>query len=185
MRRLPWVPGPARKAFAAVVAVAALTGVVVREVPLPTASLQAGFGVNPTEIVAVGDPPDAVGKAAAITVYLLVDGSLQASVRPGLPGNPYLAVTQLGVPLTSRELREGLGTAVPRGTRLSAQQRGDELEVWQEQPRRWSRTALAQLACTAETIPGVQLTTFLDLPSRSGRPANHYVSCEQFSDLRP
>ncbi|MFC6881282.1 MULTISPECIES: hypothetical protein [Actinomadura] len=190
----------------------------------------AGCGIQPTGIVTAGDGPPASGQAGPMTVFLVgPDGRLASTVRPGLPGHPYAAVSQLAIPPTSGERRRGLTTAVPEPLRLSARSSPTQggptggvldvdvrldvrldakdavAELRKRQPL-WSRRAQAQVACTAETIPGVTKVRLTGLVSfkpgprtRPGMDNSVWVTgllgadlrewedlgCSDFPDLRP
>ncbi|MFF5257328.1 hypothetical protein ACFY4C_00170 [Actinomadura viridis] len=168
-----------------------------------------GCGVRPTGIVAAGSVPVPAARTGPVTVYLLRGGELVPSVRPGLPGHPYHAVTQLGVPITAEERRLSFTTAVPAGSievrapntgapAQVAEGRAGELLVSFAVPRAvvrkqedgavtWlrgfeSRPALAQVACTAEAIPGIRGVRVLGMynPARTDWAL---VVCSQFRDL--
>ena len=175
MRRRWRAPGPARKAVAAA---AALVGLAAVAVPF-----RSGFGIQPTGIISAGEPPVAVGTAETITVYLVSDLGLVPVVRPGLPGNPYLGIVQLGVPLTSEERRLGLRTEVPLQAEFRVRREGSSTIVMDVAPgRRWSRIALAQVACTAQEAPGVRRVVFAGL-HEADRTGWRTVTCEQFGEL--
>ncbi|TDB86359.1 hypothetical protein E1264_18140 [Actinomadura sp. KC216] len=184
MRGRPSASGPVRALFAVTVALAALAAPVMPVAPR--------LGVQSTGIISAGGPPVAAGKATNIIVYLMRGSKLAPAVRPGLPGHPYLGLTQLGVPVTSEERRKGLRTEVPRDWEMHIRQDGEPGELTVdliEEPARgdggfshWSRAALAQLACTAETVPGVERVVLAGLPNKR----HDYwttVTCEDFDDL--
>ncbi|TDD97231.1 hypothetical protein [Actinomadura rubrisoli] len=170
--------GPARAMMAAVLAVA----------------VAAGCGVRPTGIISAGDKPVANGQAATITVYLLRGGRLTPVVRPGLPGHPYLGVTQLGVAITSAERRQGLSTEVPWNDGLVVRREGrpGDLVVDVSQAQwvngkliydvKWSRAAMGQVACTAQAVPGVKRVVLAGVLHRE---ENNWITltCEEFDDL--
>ncbi|MBG6088186.1 hypothetical protein [Actinomadura viridis] len=168
-----------------------------------------GCGVRPTGIVGAGSVPVPAARTGPVTVYLLRDGELVPSVRPGLPGHPYHAVTQLGVPITAAERRRSMTTAVlPGSIEVRAanawspaqvtEGREDELyvdfaiggiAVTRDESGavtavrgRWSRLALAQVACTAEAIPGVTGVRVIGMynPARTDWAR---VGCSLFRDL--
>ncbi|WP_131739730.1 hypothetical protein [Actinomadura roseirufa] len=148
----------------------------------------AGCGVRPTGIISAGDKPIAEGNAAPLTVYLLRGRRLTPVVRPGLPGHPLLAVTQLGVPLTSAERRQGLHTEVPVDGRLQVRSEGrpGAITIYvRDMPpasrRPWTRAARAQVACTAEAVPGVRVVFLADDPDR-----DRYIlrlKCDMYPDV--
>ncbi|MEU6035233.1 hypothetical protein ABZ801_07465 [Actinomadura sp. NPDC047616] len=147
----------------------------------------AGCGIGPTGVVRSGDKPLTLAGSVRVTMYL-VDGHdrLVPVVRPGLPGHPYYAVTQLGGEPTPAEKRRGLRNAVPRlelrpasmqNGPVTVQRRSTELHVnvvtrgapaKGDKAPSWSRLALAQVACTAETIPGVSGVRLTGLVSVEG-----------------
>ncbi|WP_141577230.1 hypothetical protein [Actinomadura sp. WMMA1423] len=153
----------------------------------------AGCGIRPTGMIGAGAPPIAQGHTAPITVYLVRDGKLVPVTRPGLPGEPHLAIQQLTVPPTERERRMGLRTDVH-----------DELDAYSVEDvsspvghpaqlvvrpadhragtKDWSRTAKAQIACTAQTIQGIRR---VNLWSTLNPTKNRweFLTCGQFSDL--
>ncbi|TMR05047.1 hypothetical protein ETD83_07035 [Actinomadura soli] len=181
MRGRPSAVGPVRMLFAATVALAALA-----------APVMPGLGIQPTGIISAGGRPVAAGKAAGITVYLLRGHRLVPVVRPGLPGHPYLGLTQLGVPVTYEERRGGLRTEVPNEWEMQVRQDGmpGELAVDMiEEPARgdgsfglWSRAALGQLACTAQTVPGVERVVLAGLFNKR-HDFWTTVTCDEFEDL--
>ncbi|MBO2459550.1 hypothetical protein [Actinomadura violacea] len=159
------------------------------------AAASAGCGVRPTGVLSAGSLPVAGGRAATIKIYLVKDGALFPTVRPGLPGRPYLALEQLGVPVTAQERLAGLSNSVrPQQIRVTQDQPPGMITVWVDdagpeglRPARgshWPRLALAQVACTAEAIPGVVKGVLLE--TSAGRPgrARVQLACEDFADLR-
>ncbi|TDD82246.1 hypothetical protein E1293_16930 [Actinomadura darangshiensis] len=152
----------------------------------------AGCGIRPTGIIGAGEPPAAQAQSATITVYLVRDGRLQAVTRPGLPGRPYLAVEQLAVPPTGPERAMGLRTEVhrqldaytlveasdPLGPRSQLAVR----PTGAHQTKFWSRTAMAQIACTAQAIPGIERVNLRGTPDQD-KNGWEMVTCDQFSDL--
>ncbi|MGI5168581.1 hypothetical protein ACQEU3_29970 [Spirillospora sp. CA-253888] len=138
-----------------------------------------GCGIRPTGIIGAGSKPVSGSRPGPVTLFLLKNGRLVEVDRPGLPDHGTLGIPQLGVPLTAEELRQGLTTQVPRVQMtvnlVSPEETDDEevimalkgrtdgrLEVYPERRLRWTRAALAQLACTAEKIRDVR-TIVLDL----------------------
>jgi hypothetical protein len=127
-----------------------------------------GCGVRPTGIISAGVLPRAEGNAEAVTVYLVRDGSgLRPVTRPGLPGRPYLPIEQLHVRPTAVERSAGLRTEVglPLSARVvwDASRPADDasrliVDLAPTVPHRrvsWSRAAVAQIACTAQAVPGI------------------------------
>lgn len=147
----------------------------------------AGCGVRPTGIISAGDKPVAKGQAAPITVYLLRGKRLTAVVRPGLPGHPYLGVTQLGGEINSAERRLGLHSEVPLWIGILVRPGGPPadlvVEVDRSQPTaKWTRAAWGQVACTAQAVPGVKrviLAGHLD----SGGSSFRALTRDRFKDL--
>ncbi|GAA4229823.1 hypothetical protein GCM10022254_23150 [Actinomadura meridiana] len=150
-----------------------------------------GCGVRPTGIIGAGALPSAGGYAPPITVYLVRAGRLKPVARPGLVGRPYLAIEQLAVRPTRLERNAGLHTEVghPLTARLladngTAAPPGGELIVQRSQPDDgqlpWARTEKAQIACTAEAIPGVE-----SIALWGGVTGWEGVNCDQFVDLLP
>ncbi|TYB43600.1 hypothetical protein [Actinomadura chibensis] len=194
MRRRPWTLTRPRKALALLVAAAALAAVAARVVPAP-----GGLGVQPTGIIGAGSPPVAAGKAATITVYLVRGGMLVPVVRPGLPGQPYLSIAQLRVPATSAERRKGLRTTVPPDREIVVRPGGPpgdlivDLTVatgrtaagarLTERELGWPRTALAQLACTAQTVPGVKRVVLVATGNDEVIRPWKVLVCGEFADL--
>ncbi|GGV04704.1 hypothetical protein GCM10010182_23900 [Actinomadura cremea] len=145
----------------------------------------AGCGVRPTGTTAAGPRPVAGGEADDITVYLVKDGRLTVVTRPGLPGHPYLPITQLSVPPTGWEQRQGLRTDVPGALEPLPGVGGTvglQIRVvpgpWPVRSK-WPRTALAQIACTADAIPGVNRVILWDPREGSARR----LTCEEFAGL--
>ncbi|WP_067490517.1 hypothetical protein [Actinomadura hibisca] len=142
-------------------------------------------GIRPTGVISAGSKPIAGNRPGPITLYLLKDGRLTPVQRPGLPDHGTLAIPQLGVPLTVEERRRGLTTRVPR-VRLTPDpvtivaegelEPSTLLEVTAGEKRRWSRAALAQLACTAEQIQGVRRTTLRIEPGEDSGVIRSYLS---------
>ncbi|WP_141577229.1 hypothetical protein [Actinomadura sp. WMMA1423] len=176
---------PARwKAATALAAAAAVLAVL-------AAGFRAAYGIRPTGIIEAGGPPLAAAKADPITVYLVEGRRLVPVVRPGLPGRPYLALSQLGVPPTSAEVRRGLSTEIPGPDGLSVRQEGlpgtmvvDVIgEAGGVVPARlWSRLARGQVACTAQTIPGVKRVVLTGV-FNAERSAWAVVRCRDYEDL--
>ncbi|MFI0368163.1 hypothetical protein ACH35V_09790 [Actinomadura sp. 1N219] len=186
MRGRPRASAPVRVLFAATVALAALAA--------PVAS---GLGVRPTGIISAGDLPIAAGKAADVTVYLVRGGRLAPVVRPGLPGHPYLGITQLGVPVTAEERRGGMRTEVPGEAAMRVRQDGIpgqlNIEIIGEPVdedgyivdiARWSRAALGQLVCTAQAVPGVKRVMLVGDVDEQEASFGRALTCAEFKDLR-
>ncbi|MFB4299513.1 hypothetical protein [Actinomadura sp. NTSP31] len=153
----------------------------------------AGCGVRPTGIIGAGRPVQANGSPGTITVYLAWQGHVVPAVRPGLPGHPYLSVSQLSIPVTSDERRRGLYTEVdqPLVARMpqdSSEPRGmgvlvvDLSSAVPRRPVRWSRMALAQIACTAQAMPGVNDVQLWSAPSLSDDGWGN-TQCAEYRDL--
>ncbi|MFI0407266.1 hypothetical protein [Actinomadura sp. 3N508] len=180
-RGRPRASGPVRSLFAATVALAALA-----------APVMPGLGVRPTGIISAGDLPIAAGKAADITVYLVRDGRLVPVVRPGLPGHPYLGITQLGVPVTAQERRTGLRTEVPAAQEMLVRPDGPAGRLTVEliegpgqdggNVGRWPRPALGQLACTAQAVPGVKRVVLVGWYGEHPN-VSMTLTCAMFGDL--
>ncbi|MEU8341648.1 hypothetical protein SAMN05443665_1001219 [Actinomadura meyerae] len=153
----------------------------------------AGCGIRPTGTIRAGGPPSAAAYPATVTVYLVHGGRLRAVTRPGLPGEPHLGIGQLSVPPTTRERDMGLRTEIRE--RLVAYSVVDEhgpvtrraiLVVRPagrpDTPRRWSRTALAQIACTAQAVPGIDRVNLSSTPKLDGTVWTS-LACDDFADL--
>ncbi|MEU8303988.1 hypothetical protein AB0C84_10535 [Actinomadura sp. NPDC048955] len=157
-----------------------------------TCAALTGCGIRPTGIISAGGAPNARGYAATITLYLVRGRSLVPVTRPGLPGQPNLAVQQLSVPPTARERAAGLRTEVHG--RLSAEaavdgssptRRAPVMDVRPYDPDArpsWSRTAKAQIACTAMAIPGTKSVNLWRGPYREKRTWET-LTCGQFAVL--
>ncbi|TYK48058.1 hypothetical protein [Actinomadura decatromicini] len=194
MRHRSWTFTRPRKALAVLVAAAALAAVPARFVPV-----DGGLGIQPTGIIGAGGPPVAAGKAATLTIYLVKGGRLVPVVRPGLPGQPYLSITQLSVPVTSLERRNGLRSAVPAGRQVvvRAGDRQGEINVDVTVPSGrtlsgakpdaagvgWPRIALGQLACTAQTVPGVRRVMIVAMWDNQVVQPWMSLTCGDFGDL--
>src|SRR4051794_4249052 len=94
----------------------------------------AGCGVGPSRNIGAGGPGGGNGNTGTITVYLASGTSLKPVVRPELPGHPYLGLSQLSVPVTSSERRQGLHTEVhqpleARLIRVASQPEGEAVLV--------------------------------------------------------
>ncbi|KAB2378951.1 hypothetical protein [Actinomadura montaniterrae] len=135
----------------------------------------AGCGVRPTGVVSAGGPVEAAGNSGTITVYLARGKHLEPVVRPELPGHPYLALSQLSVPVTAAEKLQGLHTEVRRPlvarlVRVASRPKDDAVLVVDlpdtvpRRPVHWSSTALAQIACTAEAVPGISSVRLWSAP---------------------
>lgn len=168
-----------------------------------------GCGVRPTGIADAGAPPKADDSTANITVYLLdAAGRLTSVVRPGLPGHPYIALNQLAVRPVAAERRLGLRTEVPdaiesahlaeetgAGLRIGRRPGAGELVVMLAGRGTWTRAALAQVACTAAGVPGIDHVVlspwYRYRPSGSGSTrivaivdGARKLTCDEFKDLR-
>ncbi|MEO3823381.1 hypothetical protein [Actinomadura sp. B10D3] len=168
-----------RRAIAAVLAAAAVAATL-------------GCGVRPTGILSAGTKPIANGRASTMTLYLVREARLVKVVRPGLPGHPYLSLSQLAVPVTVGERRQGLHTEVrgPGGlwpylaersvlvVRLADVRFGADGAV--RSGGRWSRIALAQVVCTAQAAPGV---SDVQIMNEADPDARETTNCDRFSDL--
>lgn len=147
----------------------------------------AGCGVRPTGTLSAGTNPDASGRAATVTVYLIREGRVTPVVRPGLPGHPYLAIEQLSVPPTFKERRAGLSTDVghPLVARVVDVQSMLIVDLPPHIPRArvaWSRTALAQIACTADAVPGIKRVKLWSAP-RHDKHGWGVLACLDYRDL--
>ncbi|WP_433468369.1 hypothetical protein [Spirillospora sp. CA-128828] len=152
-----------------------------------------GCGVRPTGILSAGTRPIANGRAATITIYLVKDSRLVPVVRPGLPGHPFLAAEQLAVPPTTQERAMGLRTEVhgpleaysvvassnPIGERSQLVVRPADSG---KPAKIWSRLAMAQIACTAQAIPGIERVNLWGTPNPD-KNGWEIVTCDRFSDL--
>jgi hypothetical protein len=154
----------------------------------------AGCGVRPSGIIGAGGPVEVNGNTGTITVYLASGTSLKPVVRPELPGHPYLGLSQLSVPVTSSERRQGLHTEVhqpleARLIRVASQPEGEAVLVVDlssavpRQPVHWSRTALAQIACTAQAVPGISSVRLWSAPDADPTGWG-LVRCEDYRDAR-
>ncbi|NEA25973.1 hypothetical protein [Actinomadura bangladeshensis] len=151
----------------------------------------AGCGVRPTGILSAGSPPVADGRAPTMTLYLVREERLTRVARPGLAGHPYLPLTQLSLPVTVDERRRGLHSEVGdtgamtvyevrRGV-VGVQLPGLRFGAGGAEPGgEWSRTALAQVVCTAEAIPGVSAVL---VSNAFEEGASQTMSCDRFADL--
>ncbi|WP_158587910.1 hypothetical protein [Actinomadura logoneensis] len=177
-----------RRAVAALVAVLALAS---------------ACGVPATGITEVGPLPRAEGPAVNNTVYFLKGGKLMPVVRPGLPGAPLMPLRQLGHGVTDNERRMGFTSTLPgvgivtglpdpsvhdvgpAGAQTQTTPEigeSDKVTVALETtipPAQWPRVWQAQIACTAEAIPGVEK---VELNIFDGRPGRE-VRCADYRDL--
>ncbi|MBA9001961.1 hypothetical protein [Thermomonospora cellulosilytica] len=153
------------------------------------ALLAAGCGIRPTGVVGAGDRPTVGARTGPITVYLVQGDLLVQSVRPGLPGHPYHALTQLGMPPTAHERARGLHSEIPvrsivaradrhRPDEVSFEVEGDMITLRGLRRRGWTRLAQGQVVCTAAAIPGIAQVTLL-FDDGSGA----FLVCDNFSDL--
>ncbi|TDD34876.1 hypothetical protein E1287_15495 [Actinomadura sp. KC06] len=152
-----------------------------------------GCGIRPTGVIDAGKPPSAEGYAATITLYLTHGGKLRPVTRPGVPGEPFLAIEQLAMQPTTQERGRGLRTEVrhpldaytvssasdPVGTRstLIVLPPGDR-----PMPPAWPRMAVAQIACTGEAIAGIERVRLWHAPD-ADKSGWGYATCDQFADL--
>ncbi|MGI5202991.1 hypothetical protein ACQEU6_15620 [Spirillospora sp. CA-108201] len=156
----------------------------------------AGCGIRPTGIISAGEGPTARAYAATITIYLVRGGRLVPVTRPGLPGESYLAVQQLTVPPTTGERALGLHTEVHGELYAQAAadgsgpaRRGREIDVGPvgaDGPKSWSRTAKAQIVCTAQAVPGTKRVNLLsrsDVEKHVLLLKRETLTCDDFSDL--
>ncbi|MGH3243392.1 MAG: hypothetical protein ACRDNL_23645 [Spirillospora sp.] len=153
----------------------------------------AGCGIRPTGIIDAGEPPSANGAAADITVYLARGGKLWPVRRPGVPGQPYLAIEQLAVRPTEQERAAGLHTEVGHALHAYTVTAASELldtrstlvvgaNAVKARPSPWSPIAVAQIACTAQALPGVEQVKLWGAP-KSDDYGWGKVSCDQFADM--
>ncbi|GAA2577327.1 hypothetical protein SMC26_41935 [Actinomadura fulvescens] len=165
-----------------------------------TAVVVNGYGIRPSGVVG-GAMPTASARTEQITLFLFKKGRLVAVKRPGMPDRPYLAVSQLGVPLTEDERAEGLSTRVPR-MNLWAQEPINELppgtagspggggiamlfmDIIPGREVRLPREALAQIACTAEAIPGQRGIPRLGSAPETQKLRWRELRCDDYRDLR-
>ncbi|MFC4906759.1 GerMN domain-containing protein [Actinomadura gamaensis] len=125
-----------------------------------------GCGVRPTEVVGAGDAPQPTGQPNPIAIYLVKDGRLVRTARPGLLSAPYLGLQQLSVRLVDSEVQQGLTTTIPAGVDLSAAYLDGSgvLTVHVNQADvNWPRITLGQVVCTANAAPNVKQVR-LDYP---------------------
>lgn len=144
----------------------------------------AGCGIRPTGIVVDGGKPMAGGEADDVTVYLVGRGRLRAITRPGMPGLPYLPISQLSVRPTVREREQGLRTDVPARLETARSEESRLLTVYtapggRSRVREWPSTAYGQIACTADAIPGIDRVVLVD----SNGPDRVWLDCDDFADL--
>ncbi|WP_344280761.1 hypothetical protein [Actinomadura napierensis] len=153
----------------------------------------AACGVQPTGVIGAGGPVETRGRAGTITVYLLWQGRVVPSVRPGLPDHPYLALSQLSIPVTSEERARGLYTEVHRPLQAWMVQAASEpqdmgsltVDLSSAVPRRrvhWSRAALAQISCTAQAVPGIRDVLLWSGPG-ADKDGWGSAQCEDYRDL--
>ncbi|OLT36710.1 hypothetical protein BJF79_30970 [Actinomadura sp. CNU-125] len=147
-----------------------------------------GCGVRPTGITPAGNTPRAGAQAERITLYLVKDGGLTAVTRPGLPGRPFLGIAQLAVRPTASEWRRGLRTEVPGpldgGPGPSIVDPGVSVHTYvmismKPPERSLSRTATAQIVCTAAAVPGYHGAAIQEV---QGEGATMH-GCDEFADL--
>ncbi|SEG33431.1 hypothetical protein SAMN04489712_104455 [Thermomonospora echinospora] len=147
-------------------------------------ALLTGCGIRPTGIISAGDKPFIGSRDTSVTVYLVsARERLVPVVRPGLPGHPHHAVTQLGVRPTSLERHRGLRNAVPaRDLLVRVADDPSMLMVDVDGKLPWPRIARAQVVCTAQTIAGIRRVMLVGLPDSEG---DNWVShaCDEFADL--
>lgn len=151
----------------------------------------AGCGIRPTDHVSGQDLPHAAARPPTVSVFLLRKGKLVKVQRPGLTGTPQLSILQLAVPVTDAEGAAGLTTEIRVKSLwidvkdLGPDQAGPYLNIYPGEEVKWTRGALAQLACTAEAMEGIngrrpRLTSAPNVE----RPVFRVLRCEQFDDLR-
>jgi hypothetical protein len=165
--------------------------------------LVGGCGIRPTGITRVGALPTGQGPVVNNTIYFVKDGRLVPVVRPGLPGAPLMPLWQLGYGVTDNERQAGLDSTLP-GVGIVAglpdpsrdginppgappapiNQTDDSGTVTVAlhttiRPEKWPRLWQAQIACTAQAIPGVKKVELNIFDGRPGRT----VRCDDYRDL--
>ncbi|MBE1535092.1 hypothetical protein [Actinomadura algeriensis] len=164
-----------------------------RSITVPAAVLgivlaAGGCGVRPTGTTSAGITPRAGAQAEHITIYLVKDGGLTAVTRPGLPGRPFLGIAQLAVRPTSWEWRQGLRTEVPGPLGgapgpTTAYPDGTVrtyVMISLKPPEKpLSRTAIAQIVCTAAAVPGYHGAALQQV--EGGGHTMH--DCDEYADL--
>ncbi|MEV5576790.1 hypothetical protein AB0L06_42770 [Spirillospora sp. NPDC052269] len=162
-----------------------------------------GCGVPTTGITKVGPLPSAQGPAVNNTIYFIKDGRLAPVVRPGLSGAPSMPLWQLGYGVTDKERKAGYTSTMPgvgivaglpdqpidgvrpqSGSSELARALGEADTVTVVlattlRPEKWPRVWQAQIACTAQAIPGVKE---VELNVGDGRPGTK-VRCADYRDL--
>lgn len=169
---------------------------------LAALAMLCGCGVQPTGTTRVGPLPTAQGPVVNNTIYVVRDGKLVPVVRPGLPGAPLMPLWQLGHGVTDGERKAGLSSTLPgigmvadlsdpalrgtdaRGVRPDTGGTGGSGTVTVAlhttiQPRDWPRLWQAQIACTAQAIPGIEQAELNIFDGRPGR----VVRCADYRDL--
>ncbi|MFC4909609.1 hypothetical protein [Actinomadura gamaensis] len=172
----------------------------------PVAALIAlgGCGIQPTGVSGVAQLPAAQGPVVTNKIYFVKGGGLVPVLRPGLPGSPLMPLWQLGYGVTDNERKAGFTSTLP-GVGIATglpdsslhqvpapdappeapppadQDSGTVTVALQTtiRPERWPREWKAQIACTAEAIPGVRK---VELNIFDGRPGL-VVRCDDFRDL--
>ncbi|MFB4307967.1 hypothetical protein [Actinomadura sp. GTD37] len=153
----------------------------------------AGCGIRPTGIIRAGGMPTAGAHPATVTVYLVHGGRLRPVSRPGLSGRPQVGLERLSVPPTAQERAMGLRTEVDAPLEafsvvdVSGGAGGRPQMVVRAPGARyrskvWSRIATAQIACTAQTVPGIERVNLWGAPNARGA-AWATVTCDRYADL--
>ncbi|GAA1895913.1 hypothetical protein [Actinomadura bangladeshensis] len=167
------------------------SGTAVAAFALAAVLAAAGCGVRPTGILSAGSHPVADGQAPTMTLYLVRGKRLARVARPGLAGHPYLPLAQLGLPVTADERRRGLHSEIDDSSAVTVyevrrgvvgvQLPGLRFAGGRAEPGgEWSRTALAQVVCTAEAIPGVSAVL---VSNAFEEGESQTMRCDRFADL--
>ncbi|GAA1558281.1 hypothetical protein GCM10009678_46620 [Actinomadura kijaniata] len=111
------------------------------------------------------------------TLYLVREGRLVPVRRPGVEDDRLLVFRQLRSGPTEEERNRGMTSAVPEALKVGFDEAGVRVDASGERPL--PRPALAQLACTVTTLPGVKGIEVAD-----GTPDPPAYTCADFPDLR-
>ncbi|KAB2379254.1 hypothetical protein [Actinomadura montaniterrae] len=162
-----------------------------------------GCGLQPSDATKVGSLPTARGPVVNNTVYFVRNGKLVPVVRPGLPGAPLMPLWQLGYGVTDKERSAGLSSTLPgvgivtglpdpslheidppEAPPRAVGETGDSDTITLAlqttiRPEKWPRVWQAQIACTAQAIPGINQAELNIFDGRPGRT----VRCADYRDL--
>lgn len=166
-----------------------MTSIRIAALTVLVAVLLTGCGIRPSGYIDAGDPPDGMAVPVHTTLFLLEGQRLVKVQRPGLQSHPWLALELLTGPITRQEYRAGLRNAITQQSLWAPEDHPGEtkeeyLSVSPLTDAKWSREALAQLACTVEAMPNANGRKALLTSASDFRKPKLRLSCADYSDLR-